>query len=229
MSIALLVITDGRLDYLRRTIDSAQRHLRGPISEMWMYDDSGDPAHRAVLRQEFPDFIHFDHGPRQGFAGAVNHAWKIVSWMTEADHLFHLEGDFTFNRDIDLVAMREVLWDNPRLAQMALRRQAWGAVEAAAGGVVEMHPEQYTDMSDGQRNWLEHRLFYTTNPSLVSMQLVQCGWPIMPKSEAAFTAHLLNRGTPQVSGDQVRFGYWGRRTDAPWVHHIGDERHGSGY
>jgi len=227
--IALLVMTDGRRDCLDRTITSALRRLRGPITETYMHDDTGDEAYRAELAVAYSEFTQVGSGPRRGFGGAVAHAWARVAELTEADHLFHLEADFTFNRDVDLVAMREVLWDNPHLAHMALRRQPWAPAEHAAGGVVEMHPEQYADMSDGQRHWLEHRLFYTTNPSLVPMSLVRRGWPDIPQSESRFTAHLLYRGTPYASGDQVRFGYWGHRDDAPWVHHIGESRVGHGY
>lgn len=231
MSIALLVITDGRTEYLGKCIESANKRLRGPISEMWLYDDTGDEGHREYLARRFPDFRHINAGPRQGFAGAIAYAWDTLSRLSEADHVFHLEGDFTFNRDVDLVAMRETLDMHPNLAHMALRRQAWAPAEIEAGGVVELHPDAYTDVfvDVHQRAWLEHRLFWTTNPSLIRMSLVQRGWPVVPESERRFTEYLLREGTSESHGHELKFGYWGRREDAPWVHHLGDERVGHGY
>lgn len=231
MSIALLVITDGRSACLAQTIESAKKRLRGPITEFVMYDDTGDSQHRRMLARTYPEFAHINAGPRQGFGGAIAHAWQYLADWSEADYVFHLEGDFTFNREVDLLALAATLEAHPELAHMALRRQAWAPVEIAAGGVVEMHPDAYTDVfvDVHQRAWLEHRLFWTTNPSLIHMDLIRRGWPDVPQSERQFTEYLLREGSPWVPGDEVRFGYWGRREDGPWVHHIGDERAGRGY
>jgi hypothetical protein len=32
-----------------------------------------------------------------------------------------------------------------------------------------------------------------------------------------------------VADEQLRFAYFGKRADDPWVHHIGDHRTGTGY
>lgn len=231
MSIALLVITDGRSENLARTVKSAMKNLRGPITEMWMYDDTGDAQYRRALAEVYPEFRHMNAGPRQGFAGAIHFAWNALANLSEADYVFHLEGDFTFNREVDLTAMRQTLEDHPELVHMALRRQAWAPAEIEAGGVVELHPDAYTDVFVDVlgRAWLEHRLFYTTNPSLIHMDLIRRGWPTVPQSERRFTEYLLREGSPWALGDEIRFGYWGRRDDEPWVHHIGTERVGHGY
>jgi hypothetical protein len=207
-----------------------RKHLRGPITEMFMYDDTGDARYREALLNVYPEFTHINAGPRQGFGGAVANAWSQVYQLSDAGHVFHLEGDFRFDRDVDLDAIRQTLDDQPHLAHMALRRQAWAPAEVAAGGVVEMHPEAYADSADDAGNrWLEHELFFTTNPSLIRMNLIRRGWPDVPQSERRFTEYLLREGTPEVPGGQVRFGYWGSRDDGPWIHHIGTERIGKGY
>lgn len=231
MSIALLIITDGRSANLAQCVESAKENLHGPISEMWMYDDTGDAQYRQALAYAYPEFTHINAGPRQGFGGAIAAAWGVVAAKTGADYLFHLEGDFTFNREVDLYDIKETLQDHPELVHMALRRQAWASAEIEAGGVVEMHPDAYTDVFVDVHGWawLEHRLFFTTNPSLMGMDLVGRGWPNVPSSEREFTEYLLRVGSPWALGDEVRFGYWGRREDAPWVHHIGTERVGHGY
>lgn len=221
--IALLVITDGRTEYITRTIASAGGNLDGPISERWIYDDSGDAAHLAWLYQTFPRFriIHHVEG-RQGFGGAIREAWEALRAFSGAEFVFHLEDDFVFNRPVPLEDMIEILDENPRLAQVALRRQAWNSAEKAAGGVVETNPDAYTEVGGHFTSFLEHDLFFTTNPSLYSRRLIeQHDWPTGEKSEGVFTAQLREACRT--------FAYLGERTDPPWVHHIGDERTGTGY
>lgn len=227
--IAVLVITDGRSAYLAECVASLRKHLHGPIAEMWMYDDTGDAQYREALAQTYPEFVHINAGPRQGFAGAIHYAWEMLRLTSGADYVFHVEQDFRFNRDIDLAAMAGLLDDQPHLAQIALRRQPWNDAERAAGGIVEQHPASYADCTDGAREWLEHRLFYTTNPSLIRRSLVARGWPLVPRSEGEYSHYLLRTGTPEATPEQVRFAYWGRRDDAPWVEHIGHQRTGTGY
>lgn len=229
MSVALLVITDGRSAYLAECVASARKHLCGPITETWMYDDTGDAQYREVLAQTYPEFTHINAGPRQGFGGAIRYAWETLARLSAADHVFHVEQDFTFNRDVDLAAMAEALDDQPHLAQIALRRQPWNDAERAAGGIVEQHPASYVDSGDGAHEWLEHRLFYTTNPSLIRRSLIARGWPDVPRSEGEYSQYLLRTGTPEATPEEVRFAYWGRRGDGPWVEHIGHQRTGTGY
>lgn len=229
MSIALLVVTDGRTDYLAQCVHSLCKRLRGPVGERFMYDDTGDVAYRLELAERYPEFTHINAGPRQGFGGAIANAWSQVYQLSEAEHVFHVEQDFTFNRDIDLTAMAGVLDDQPHLAQVALRRQPWNDAERAAGGIVEQHPASYVDCGDGTHQWLEHRLFYTTNPSLIRRSLIARGWPDVPRSEGEYSHYLLRTGTPEATPEEVRFAYWGRREDGPWVEHIGHQRTGTGY
>jgi len=221
--IALLVITDGRTDCITRTVASASEQLEGHITERWMYDDSGDLEHRVWLMHRFPQWQVFYHPDgRQGFGGAIRAAWERLREESTAEYIFHLEDDFTFNRPVPLDDMIEILDEEPRLAQVALRRQAWNSAEKAAGGVIETNPDAYTQRSGHDVSYLEHDLFFTTNPSLYSRRLIeQHDWPISQQSEGVFTATL--RAASRT------FAYLGERTEPPWVHHIGDQRTGTGY
>ena len=144
--IALIVITDGRTDCITRTIESAEANLDGPITERWMYDDSGDEAHRVWLMHRFPQWQVFWHPDgRQGFGGAIREAWRTLRFESAAEYIFHLEDDFTFNRPVPLDDMIEILDEEERLAQIALRRQAWNSIEKRAGGVIETNPTAYTE------------------------------------------------------------------------------------
>jgi hypothetical protein len=230
VSIAVLVITDGRDEYLHRTVESARGHLAGPITEWWMYDDTGDDIYRDVLARHYPTFRHVNAGPRQGFGGAIRAAWDTLDARSSARYVLHLEQDFTFRQPVDLAVMAEVLDAQPHIVQMALRRQAWNEAERAAGGVVELNPDAFHERRDDQgRAWLEHRLWWTTNPSLYRRSLCATGWPPVRYSEGVFGLRLLDQGSPEAGPDEIRFGYWGDRASGEWVEHIGHSRAGEGY
>jgi hypothetical protein len=236
VSVALLVITDGRDDYLRRAVASVYSvaGLYGPIAERWMYDDTGDDAYRRELADRYPGWRHINAGPRQGCAGAIRAAWAQLRTGSDARFVFHLEQDFVLRRPVDLPALAQLLDDHPEVAQVALRRQPCNPLEEAAGGVVEQHPDWYTDRTEPGRQWLEHRAFFTCNPCLYRRDLLQLGWPHHVDgrySEDTFHQTLLRDGTPQVPGDQVRYAFWGARNGGVWVEHIGHARHqhGKGY
>lgn len=221
MSFALVVMTDGRRECILRAIPSLLANLRGPVTHQVIHDDSGDPDYRDWLRWAFPTFDVIGPAHRTGFAGAYGNAWRYLAERPER-FVFATEDDFLYERSVDLLAMAELLDWYPHVAQVALRRQAWNDQEKAAGGIVEQHPGDYQDRTDGDLRWLEHRRFLTTNPSLYRTELCRHGWPQVPNSEGVLTHQLLK-------DPDLRFAFWGERTDAPWVTHIGAQRVGTGY
>lgn len=248
--IALVVFTDGRGHLLEHTLASAAEHLQGPITETFLVvdgegDDDGFAHAYRMVETAFPDAQHgvLRHGRRLGFGGSIKAAWRDLaneSEFSDARLVFHLEDDFTFNRDVDVSAMAWVLDHRPNLVQLALRRQPWNDEERSAGGIVECHPEAYEEHDAGAISnaeyaiplsqiewsplqWLEHRLFFTTNPSLYRRDLCALGWPGDERfSEGKFTHRLLE-------DPEVRFGFWGARDSGEWCHHIGEHRVGTGY
>lgn len=222
MTVCLLVMTDGRHDCLERTLESAYANLHGDIGVRVIHNDSPDPVFRDWLSRRYAADFTIIHTPsRSGFGGAIRNAWSHLRDSPEPfEYVAHVEDDFTFNRPVDLTAMSDVLDAHPYLMQMALRRQPWNDRERAAGGVVEQYPTDYAEETDGQHQWLEHRLFFTTNPCLYRRQLLEdYEWPTGVDSEATFGRNL--RQDPAV-----RFGYWGARDSGEAVLHIGNERVG---
>jgi hypothetical protein len=196
-TICLLLITDGRADYFDRCTNSARECL--PVFDQRIVVD--DSAHEL------------------GFAGAIQHGWDRV----ETDYVFHLEDDFTFNARIPVHEMIGLLRRHDHLVQIALKRQAWNEKEKAAGGIVELHPNDFLQQHDGRAVWTEHRRFFTTNPSVYSADLCKLGWPQVPHSEGIFTHQLLD------ADPKAKFAFWGGKYDPPLVHHIGEHRAGNGY
>lgn len=197
MIVALLVISDGRDEYRQLTLDSAAEMLPQP-DHLVEVDDR-------------------DH--TLGFDGAIRAGWDQIL-DTDATHVFHLEADYTFHRPVLLAQMGEVLDRHPYLTQLALRRQPWNDIEAAAGTVV---PDYAIEHEMGASRWLEHTRNFTTNPSLYPRWLLEYGWPEGPHSEGRFSGYL------RKLRPDLRFAYWGGRDDGEAVHHIGVHRAGRNY
>ncbi|MES2867612.1 MAG: hypothetical protein V4703_12790 [Actinomycetota bacterium] len=178
--VALLLISDGRDDYLKQTMRSATEML---------------PVH--------DHFIHVDDSAHElGFAGAVQEGWRLAL-ETGATHVFHLEQDFTFRRAVDFAAMIRVFDHHPYLVQLALLRQPWNDAERAAGGIIEQHPGSYTKVFWDGLVWREHRRFVTTNPALWPRWVLERGWPDGPHSEGRFGVDLF------ASDENLRAAFWG--------------------
>lgn len=243
MSIALVIVTDGRDTYLDECVKSLgmlKEGYRLSITERWMHDDTGNDAYRSELSARYPEFTHINGGKRQGCAGAFQSVWRQLRERTRAEYVFLVEQDFVFLRPVNLKHMAFQLNRNPHLAQIALRRQAWNGEEKFAGGVVELHPDWYEDKRyddpyndpDNLMQWLEQGVFFTTNPSLFRSTLLSVPWPAHQQgtySESLFHQQLMRQGTPEVPGDRVRYAYWGARDSGIWVEHIGHQRIGTGY
>lgn len=224
--ICVVVMTDGRRDCLERSIDSLERQVSGTITRRIIHDDSGDYGdHLDWLIERFGGAweIWPTKPGRLGFGGAYECAWALVAREVSERFVFSTEDDFTYNRPVDLDELANVLTSRRHLAQIALRRQPWNPAEIAAGGVVEQHPEAYAEVVDYMgRSWLEHRQFFTTNPSLYRSSLCATGWPNVDRSEGVLSARLF-RDT------STRCAYWGSRDSGEWVTHIGADRVGTGY
>lgn len=226
--IVLLVMTDGRSECIARTVPEFLDRLDRPdlVSELVIHDDAGDPDYARWLEEQYrPLGFRVVHtAGRSGFGGAIRSAWAHLREHSSARFVFHLEDDFVPTRTVPLADMMSVLFARPDIVQMALRRQPWNELERAAGGIVEQHPDAYTEETDELgRSWLEHRQFFTTNPTLYRMALVlDEEWPAGTQSEGRFSHRLL-------ADDRARFAFYGSRDSGEWVEHIGHQRVGTGY
>jgi hypothetical protein len=211
--IALVVITDGRFELLRRTLTSLEEYVVWPWTQRVLVNDSGDPAYAELLAARFPRFDQIAHQQRRGFAGAVRTAWAAVA---DADYLLHLEDDFRITRPVDLAELALVLDVHPHLVQMTLLRQAVSPTEKACGGIIQVSPEAYEQRADGRLRWIEHRRFFTTNPSLVPRWVTRRSFADPPDAEGKFGRALF------AESPAYRSAFWG--SGEVWVEHLGDAR-----
>lgn len=159
-----------------------------------------------------PTYTVDDRAHRLGMAGAVREAWQ---WAldNDFDYLLHVEEDFRFHR-LPLKGMQRILETQPHLAQVVLKRQPWSIEERAAGGIIERHPGDYTQHSDGELLWVEHERIFSLNPCLIPRRVLELGWP--DENEAGMTQRCSMAG--------YRFAFYGHRQDPPRVEHVGSVR-----
>lgn len=219
----VMLLTDGR-GYVKHALASFVENIFVPNDMQFtsvIVDDSANTKHYDKLCSDLPNVkVIAPESKKRGFYGAIQAGWDYISTL-DAEWVFHLEEDFVFNQTIPIVEMKQILLENPHLAQVVLKRQPWGEAEVAAGGIVECWPDLYEDHSIGDISWCEHDLFFTTNPSLYHKSIIEHDWPQMNGSEAEFTKKLKSQGK--------RFAFFGKKFDAPRVTHVGNVRTGTGY
>lgn len=205
--ITLMCITDGRWDYLRQTIASAEAHLNWQFSYKLLVDDSGS---NTELAPQFDGWHYLKNAERRGLAGAIQAGWDA---LPDCDYVFHLEDDFTFPQPVDVQSMVTALENDDTLAQVALMRQPWGPDEQAVGSVYRAHPTGTFTMSRIHGvDLVTHRKLFTFNPCLYPRHITDYGAGL----EQEVTDCLLSKG--------YRFGYLGNVTDVPRCWHIGAVR-----
>jgi len=201
MNVALLVITDGRWDYLQRTLQSAIECLNYPFAQRLLVDDSGEPLGFA------PDgFDVIRNQPRKGLAGAIQTGWDHLN--DDIDFIFHLEDDFVFPEPVDIPWMIEYLQADPSLAQIALHRQPWSPEEQQAGSIYNLDRTRFQQLP----GWLRQRHLFTFNPCLY------------PRAITRYPAGLEADLTKRLLDDGWQFGYLGDLDDEPRCIHIGIRR-----
>lgn len=214
--IVLLVMTNGRQEYLLQTLRSAQKQLSYKFTAKIIVNDCTDKQYDKWLNDTYRhEFTILSCIKSAGFCGAIQRAWKSIPFHT--DYVFHLEEDFILNEQINIENMIEILKNNPELAQVALLRQAWNKAEKTAGGVIHLHADDFIERRSNDLCWTEHSRFFTTNPSLYPVKITEIPYPQEEGCEGKFAAILLTMG--------YKFAYLGRKWQRPKVNHIGHSRH----
>jgi glycosyltransferase involved in cell wall biosynthesis len=202
VNVALMVITDGRWDYLQQTLDSAADQLRCDWSQLLIVNDSGEsfgdsgPAGWQVI----------DNPVRKGLAGAIQTGWDNLD--DDIDFVFHLEDDFTFPDPVDVAEMVALLEAHDDLAQVALLRQPWSPEEQQAGGIFQANPARFLQAE----GYVAQTNLFTFNPC------------VYPRWVTFGPAGIEQKVTDDLLAAGCHFGYLGQLDDPPRCVHIGARR-----
>lgn len=224
MRYTLALLTHGDAPHLDRTLESFAAHVTPePTTRVCLIDGPG----RAPAVEPLGPWLIEQHDRQQGFCASTRDLWSLAvraSVLEGNAHVMWLENDFVFDRQVSVEEMAIVMGVG-RYAQVSLMRQPVNRAEVEAGGVLEAldaTAELMTLTGPGHDpiEWLEHRAYFTTNPSLLStVTMLHFPWPgIGSECEGRFGLMLRERGH--------RFAVIGDGT--PWVTHLG-ERSGRGY
>jgi hypothetical protein len=240
-TVTIIVHTGGldatwieRSDYLARSLASLTEHVKGNIVQRVIYSDWGED-HREELEGIARSFGFYVAGDgHHGYTASMQRMWRYLSKRAQGEFIFQAEDDFLYDRDVDLDAMARVLEAQPKLLQLALLRDPYYQDEKETGGILGWPEPAFTRVGSNGTVRLEHRLFFTANPSLFRRSLTETPWPSeqqsrrilkrredqMPSSETAF-------GQIVLADPDARVAFWGEGEQ--WISHIGAVRAGVGY
>lgn len=216
VEVELVVITNGRKDYLEETLASARERLKGRITKRTLINDCVDPAWRAWLDANLGEEFEITHHRKNlGFTGMMGSAREQIRATDGPPYVFWLEEDFVFDRNIDLDEMATLL-DKPGLYEAALLRGPFFSRERKVGSIPDEHRSSYrTEVFRGVQH-LAHRRFFTTNPNLTKRESFERPWLTGSHSESRFGEQLWEDGL------HVAFLGDGQN----WCSHIGKSRRG---
>jgi len=216
--VLLGIIDNKRPDFLDATISSLEENLVYNFFKKVIIDDSGDAEYSKYLEDKYSDkYDIFSHTVNMGLSGSIRSLWHIAN-VYNVDYVWHQEGDFTFNQNIDIDLIKDILKNKKTLAQIALKRQPVNGDEAAVGGFMQRDRLSYESYDKNGVRWLEHRNFFTLNPCLYPRWVVDMGWQV-GWGEKEFSELLF-------SNPYTKSAYLGTIDEPPLVDHIGNYRGG---
>lgn len=199
--ISLVVISDGRDELLTQTLASFREHAR---DYELMHTHAVDDREHAL-----------------GFCGALSAGMKSASADPDAHFIFHLEEDWRFLRPFSVAAMAAILRADRECFQVSLLRGPHGD-EGPAGplGWPEVEPMSLTAEGQPIIDYLQHALYYTTNPNLIRItDAASIAKVTPPNCEGNLGSWLIDQGW--------HFAALGE--GEPWIEHTGVQRTGVGY
>jgi glycosyltransferase involved in cell wall biosynthesis len=212
--IALVVVGNGRIDYLAEAVASAVQFLPAP-SWLLMVDDSGDLEVRKHLDATYPEFLIQHHDQNRGMAAAVQTGFDLAL-STSCRYVFWLEEDMVLTQPPPIGDAVWALDQHQWLAQMCFRREpvSYNPVEAHFGDQLAA----ICDLAQWSRqdgDWTSHDFLFSLNPCLIPRRIMSLGWD--KDNERGMTDLLACSG--------FTFGSWGHPGDGQsWARHIGHTR-----
>ena len=121
MDVGLLVITDGRKDFLEATIASAEENLLHDFAAKVLVNDSQDAEYSLYLEQKYNEFTILHNRPKAGFSGSINRGWNFL--IEKVHYIFHLEEDFLFEQKIEIQEMINLLHTSENRTGLVVRER----------------------------------------------------------------------------------------------------------
>lgn len=214
MKLAVLVIGDGRREFLGQALCSVSECVTYPISARLMINDCEADEYADELVFAFPEWT-IANTRRRGMAGAVQAGFDLCL-AHDPDYVLWIEEDMVLTRTLPIGQAIEVLDAHPELAQMCFKREPFDPSEGddQLAAICNLAPNH-----GAKADYTWHDFLFSMNPCLIPKRILGLGWPAGPLgvgNESGMTTKLLERG--------YVFGSWGHVGDEPWCRHIGVAR-----
>jgi len=235
--LAVLSHGDPGSPYAWRTLASFARKVT-PRPEFVVFHHDGEGAATMSLYGTHGMRMTGDR-VRRGYCGATSALWGHAvdaARSVDAEHVFWLEHDFVFKKNVNVAALGAILRDDT-IAQVSLMRQPVNAQEKRRGRVLGHGDDGVTTellVGKGVAGhagafeggvWLRHSRYFTTNPSLMRTAFMR-DHPFARTGSAPYDIECEGRYGADLRAAGFEFAVWGDGT--PWVQHIGT-RDGKGY
>ncbi len=216
MKFCVIIINDGRNDYLEKSLNSFSENVIFPegseitkiLIDDWPLDRDEKLIRKIGKKQGVNKYIFNEENLRVD--NTVRKIWDNVP--SDIDYIFHQENDFIYLEKIHISELVKVL-ESPIIVQCALARQAWFKDERECGTLFNTRPERFRSGNMSGIDIVMHKDHFTFNPSLYKRKwLVN----IEPFGEYQLSHHYLNQNRA------LWFTYYGKRTDSNRIEHIGE-------
>lgn len=116
--VTLVITSCGRVNLLKKTIESFDTHNTYPITKRIIIEDSGDVNVYNQLQELYGDtYSIIFNEPKLGQIKSIDRAYQEI----ETDWIFHCEDDWEFYREGFIENSFSVLIPNPEIIQVWLR------------------------------------------------------------------------------------------------------------
>lgn len=218
MKFCVIIINDGRNDYLAEALKSFKENIVFPegseiykiMIDDWPLDRDTDTLKKLCKKYKIDKLVLNDEN--LGVNATVKKVWSLIP--SDVDYVWHQENDFTFLEKINIQDLMTVI-ESPIIVQCAIVRQAWFKDEKEAGSLMNTRPERWRAGNVSGIDVVLHKDHFTFNPSLYKMKWVQ---DIFPFGEYDIRNHYINKNSA------LWFAYLGTKEDNHRCLHIGERK-----
>jgi hypothetical protein len=115
--VTMVITSSGRLDLLRRTIDSFKRHNTYPISKYILIEDSGRMNNAVEIRKLYPSIHLIANVQNIGQVKSIDTAYSEV----KTEYIFHCENDWEFQQGGFIEKSMSILETDAKILTVWLR------------------------------------------------------------------------------------------------------------
>lgn len=221
MKFCVIIINDGRNDYLAETLKSFTEKVIFPegsevtkiLIDDWPYERDEKVIKKLAKKYNIDKLVF--NPENLGVNRTVKKVWSLIP--EDVDYVWHQENDFTFIEKVDISQLMIIL-DNPIIVQCAIVRQPWFDDEKESGSLMNTRPARFKQANASGIDIVVHKDHFTFNPSLYKRSWCNFALQMEYFGEYEFKDYLLSRNPA------LYFSYYGRIDDHHRTLHIGERK-----